>query len=203
MTLVNQTISQYKVLSLLGEGGMGEVYRARDAKLGRDVAIKVMPAAFSADAERLRRFEQEAQDVGALNHPNILVIFHIGTHEGAPYIVSELLEGETLRERMAGAALPQRKAIDYALQTAHGLAAAHAKGIVHRDLKPDNLFVTNDGRVKILDFGLAKLTTAGDGATRHTGHPTDTAAGTVVGTAGYMSPEQVRGEAVDARSDIF
>src|SRR6266849_3164589 len=143
---------------------MGEVYRARDTKLGRDVAIKVLPAAFSEDIERLRRFEQEAQAAGALNHPNILVIFHIGTHEGAPYIVSELLEGETLRERMGAHAssvpLPQRKVIDYALQIAHGLAAAHAKGIVHRDLKPENLFVTNDGRAKILDFGLAKLTSA-------------------------------------------
>src|SRR3989441_9607845 len=206
MTLVNQTISQYKVLSLLGEGGMGEVYRARDTKLGRDVAIKVLPAAFSAHAERLRRFEQEAQAAGALNHPNILVIFHIGTHDGAPYIVSELLEGETLRERMAGAALPQRKAIDYALQTAHGLAAAHAKGIVHRDLKPDNLFVTNDGRVKILDFGLAKLTGASDGTQSQTEVPTrrvDTDPGVVMGTMGYMSPEQLKGQPADHRSDIF
>ena len=185
---------------------MGEVYRARDTKLGRDVAIKVLPAAFSADAERLRRFEQEAQAAGALNHPNILVIFHIGTHEGAPYIVSEFLEGETLRERMAGAALPQRKAIDYALQTAHGLAAAHAKGIVHRDLKPDNLFVTNDGRVKILDFGLAKLTATSDGTQSQTEVPTrkvNTDPGTVMGTMGYMSPEQLRGKTADHRSDIF
>src|SRR5436309_15226616 len=193
----NTTISQYSIVSKIGEGGMGEVYRARDTKLGRDVAIKVLPAAFSSDAERLRRFEQEAQAAGALNHPNILVIFHIGTHEGAPYIVSELLEGETLRERMAGAALPQRKAIDYALQTAHGLAAAHAKGIVHRDLKPDNLFVTNDGRVKILDFGLAKLTATGDGTQSQTEVPTrkvNTDPGTVMGTMGYMSPEQLRGK---------
>src|SRR5213592_1808470 len=206
MTLVNQTISQYKVLSLLGEGGMGEVYRARDAKLGRDVAIKVMPAAFSADAERLRRFEQEAQAAGALNHPNILVIFHIGTHEGAPYIVSELLEGDTLRERMAGAALSQRKAIDYALQTAHGLAAAHEKGIIHGDLKPENLFVTKDGRVKILDFGLAKLIGVGDGTQSQTEVPTrrvDTDPGVVMGTIGYMSPEQLRGRPTDHRSDIF
>src|SRR5947207_11585378 len=158
MTLVNQTISQYKVLSLLGEGGMGEVYRARDTKLGRDVAIKVLPAAFSADAERLRRFEQEAQAAGALNHPNILVIFHIGTHDGAPYIVSELLEGEELRDRLDQGQLPLRKVIDYAQQIVSGLAAAHEKGIVHRDLKPENLFITRDERVKILDFGIAKLT---------------------------------------------
>src|SRR5437016_2466279 len=199
-------IGQYRVISKIGEGGMGEVYRARDAKLGRDVAIKVLPAAFSADAERLRRFEQEAQAAGALNHPNILVIFHIGTHAGAPYIVSELLEGETLRERMAGTALPQRKAIDYALQIAHGLAAAHAKGIVHRDLKPENLFVTNDGRVKILDFGLAKLTGTGDGTQSQTEVPTrrvDTDPGMVMGTMGYMSPEQLKGQLADHHSDIF
>src|SRR5712664_4832144 len=153
----NTTIAQYTIVSKIGEGGMGEVYRARDTKLGRDVAIKVLPAAFSENSERLRRFEQEAQAAGALNHPNILVIHHIGTHEGAPYIVSELLEGETLRGRLHGTALPQRKAIDYGLQIARGLAAAHEKGIVHRDIKPDNIFITNDGRVKILDFGLAKL----------------------------------------------
>ena len=185
---------------------MGEVYRARDTKLGRDVAIKVLPAAFSADAERLRRFEQEAQAAGALNHPNILVIFHIGTHDGAPYIVSELLEGETLRERTASAPLPQRKAIDYALQTAQGLAAAHAKGIIHRDLKPENLFVTNDGRVKILDFGLAKLTGTGDGTQSQTEVPTrkvNTDPGVVMGTMGYMSPEQLKGQPADHRSDIF
>src|SRR5213080_3500957 len=202
----DMVIGQYRVISKIGEGGMGEVYRARDTKLGRDVAIKVLPAALSADAERLRRFEQEAQAAGALNHPNILVIFHIGAHEGAPYIVSELLEGETLRERMAGAALPQRKAIDYALQTAHGLAAAHAKGIVHRDLKPENLFITNDGRVKILDFGLAKLTGTGDGTQSQTEVPTrrvNTDPGIVMGTMGYMSPEQLKGQPADHRSDIF
>ena len=185
---------------------MGEVYRARDTKLGRDVAIKVLPAAFSADAERLRRFEQEAQAAGALNHPNILVIFHIGTHEGAPYIVSELLEGETLRERMAGAALPQRKAIDYALQTAHGLAAAHAKGIVHRDLKPDNLFVTNDGRVKILDFGLAKLTATSDGTQSQTEVPTrkvNTDPGKVMMGHVFIFPEFAQLEALCARGAIL
>ncbi len=185
---------------------MGEVYRALDPKINREVAIKILPAAFSADKDRLARFEQEAQAAGALNHPNILVIHHIDTHEGAPYIVSELLEGETLRERMAGAALPQRKAIDYALQTAHGLAAAHDKGIVHRDLKPENLFVTKDGRVKILDFGLAKLTGAGDGTESQTEVPTrrvNTDPGVVMGTLGYMSPEQLRGKPADHRSDIF
>jgi serine/threonine protein kinase len=206
MTLINKTIAPYEVISKIGEGGMGEVYRARDTKLGRDVAIKVLPAAFSADAERLRRFEQEAQAAGALNHPNILVIFHIGSHEDAPYIVSELLEGETLRERMGSAPLSQRKAIDYALQVARGLAAAHAKGIVHRDLKPENLFVTNDGRVKILDFGLAKLTGTGDGTQSQTEVPTrkvNTDPGVVMGTMGYMSPEQLKGQRADHRSDIF
>src|SRR6266536_2271820 len=202
---VDTIVAQYRIVAKIGEGGMGEVYRARDTKLGRDVAIKVLPASLSENIDRLNRFEQEAQAAGALNHPNILVIFHIGTHDGAPYIVSELLEGETLRERMAGAALPQRKAIDYALQIAHGLAAAHAKGIVHRDLKPDNLFVTNDGRVKILDFGLAKLTSATDG-TSQTEAPTrkvNTDPGTVMGTMGYMSPEQLKGHPADHRSDIF
>jgi len=206
MTLsANTTLGPYTIVSKIGEGGMGEVWRARDSKLGRDVAIKVLPAAFAADKDRLARFEQEAQSAGGLNHPNILVIHHIGTHGGAPYIVSELLEGETLRERMAGNPLPQRKAIDYALQIAHGLAAAHEKKIVHRDLKPDNLFVTKDGRVKILDFGLAKLVgTDGDGL--QTEIPTrkvNTDPGTVMGTVGYMSPEQLRGQQADHRSDIF
>src|SRR5438309_8486263 len=198
-------IGQYRVISKIGEGGMGEVYRARDTKLGRDVAIKVLPASLSENTQRLRRFEQEAQAAGALNHPNILVIHHIGIHDGAPYIVSELLEGETLRERMAGTALPQRKAIDYALQIAKGLAAAHEKGIVHRDMKPDNLFITDDGRVKILDFGLAKLTNT-DSVASQTEVPTrkvNTDPGTVMGTMGYMSPEQLKGQHVDHRSDVF
>ncbi len=200
------TIAQYTIVSKIGEGGMGEVYRARDAKLGRDVAIKVLPSSYSQDAERLRRFEQEAQAAGALNHPNILSIYHIGTHDGAPYIVSELLEGETLRERMSGAALPQRKAIDYGWQIAKGLAAAHDKGIVHRDIKPDNIFITDDGHVKILDFGLAKLTAAIDGNQPQTDVPTrkvNTDPGTVMGTMGYMSPEQLKGQHIDHRSDIF
>jgi Tol biopolymer transport system component len=183
---------------------MGEVYRARDTRLKREVAIKVLPQAFSLDADRLRRFEQEALATAALNHPNILAVFDIGTNEGSPYVVSELLEGETLRERLRGGAIAVRKTLDYALQIAHGLAAAHEKGIVHRDLKPENLFLTKDGRVKILDFGLAKLTQPDSAA--QTSLPTmthATEAGVVMGTAGYMSPEQVRGVAVDARSDIF
>ena len=183
---------------------MGEVFRARDTRLKREVAIKVLPQALSLDPERLRRFEQEALATAALNHPNILAVFDIGTNEGSPYVVSELLEGETLRERLRSGSIALRKTLDYALQIAHGLAAAHEKGIVHRDLKPENLFVTKDGRVKILDFGLAKLTQTEPGP--HTSLPTlthVTEVGTVLGTAGYMSPEQVRGVAVDARSDIF
>jgi len=200
-----EKIGRYQIRGKIGEGGMGEVYVARDDQISRDVAIKVLPAAFSADAERLRRFEQEAQAAGSLNHPNILVVYDIGTHDGAPYVVSELLDGETLRERMAGSALPQRKAIDYALQIAHGLAAAHEKGIIHRDLKPENLFITKDGRVKILDFGLAKLTRV-DGDQSQTDIPTrrvDTDPGVVMGTIGYISPEQLRSKPADHRSDIF
>jgi len=198
-------LGRYEIRSKIGEGGMGEVYRAYDEAMHREVAIKVLPAALTSDKDRLARFEQEAQTAGALNHPNILVIHHIETHDGAPYIVSELLEGETLRERMGGVALSQRKAIDYALQVAQGLAAAHEKGIVHRDLKPENVFITKDGRVKILDFGLAKLTGT-DGNQAQTEVPTrrvNTDPGMVMGTIGYMSPEQVRGKAADHRSDIF
>src|SRR5437016_887246 len=206
MTIAAGTrLGRYEIRSKIGEGGMGEVYRAYDATMHREVAIKVLPAALSTDDERLARFEQEAQTAGALNHPNILVIYHIDTHEGAPYIVSELLEGETLRQRMSGAALPQRRAIDYASQIARGLAAAHEKGIVHRDLKPDNIFITKDGRIKILDFGIAKLTQP-DGSLSQTEIPTrrvETDPGVVMGTVGYMSPEQVRGRPVDHRSDIF
>ncbi len=197
-------LGPYEIVNLLGAGGMGEVYRARDSRLKREVAIKVLPKALSLDADRLRRFEQEALATAALNHPNILAVFDIGTDDGAPYVVSELLEGETLRERLRGGAIPLRKTLDYALQIAHGLAAAHEKGIIHRDLKPENLFLTKDGRLKILDFGLAKLTQTDPAS--HTLLPTmthATEAGAVMGTAGYMSPEQVRGIAVDARSDIF
>jgi serine/threonine protein kinase len=184
---------------------MGEVYRARDEKLNRDVAIKVLPVSFSQDEGRLRRFEQEAQAAGTLNHPNILAVYDVGAHDGAPYVVSELLEGETLRRRLTGSPLAQRRAIDYALQIAQGLAAAHEKGIIHRDLKPENIFITNYGRVKILDFGLAKLMHT-DGGGAQTDIPTrriDTEPGVVMGTVGYMSPEQVRGHVLDQRSDIF
>jgi serine/threonine protein kinase len=158
--VIGTALNQYRITASIGAGGMGEVFRARDTRLNRDVAIKVLPKEFVADADRLRRFEQEAKTLAALNHPNILTIHDAGVHEGAPYLVSELLEGQTLREVLgstATAALPVRKATEYALQMAHGLAAAHGKGIIHRDLKPENIFVTKDGRVKILDFGLAKL----------------------------------------------
>src|SRR5215475_1207894 len=206
MTLASGTkLGRYGIRSKVGEGGMGEVYAGRDAQLGRDVAVKVLPTIVSSDAERLRRFEQEACAASALNHPNILVVHDIGAHDGTTYVVSELLEGETLRKRIAGTPLAQRRAIDYALQIANGLAAAHEKGIVHRDLKPDNLFVTADGRVKILDFGLAKLIPPERGATQ-TDLPTEAAGtepGVVLGTLGYMSPEQVRGQPADHRSDIF
>src|SRR5262245_59021316 len=196
-------LGPYEILSTIGAGGVGEVYRAKDPRLKRDVAIKVLPASFASDSQRLRRFEQEAQAAGALNHPNITAVYEFGTHEGSPYIVTELLEGETLRSRLSGGPLPVRKATDYAIQTAKGLAAAHEKGIVHRDLKPENLFVTNDGRVKILDFGLAKLTQADGAVGPQTNLPTDagTEPGVVMGTLGYMSPEQVKGKAADARSD--
>jgi len=229
MALASGThLGPYEILALIGAGGMGEVYRARDPRLGREVAIKVLPATYSRDPDRLRRFEQEARAAGVLNHPNILAIYDVGTHDGSPYVVSELLEGETLRERLGsgrgatgatastpagaakplhpGHALPPRKAIDYAIQAAHGLAAAHAKGITHRDLKPENLFITTDGRVKILDFGLAKLVEPVGAGADKTSAPTMTSGtepGVVMGTVGYMSPEQVRGQPADHRSDIF
>ncbi len=199
-------LGPYEILGPLGAGGMGEVYRARDERLKRDVAIKVLPASYSQDADRLRRFEQEAQAAGALNHPNITAVYDLGAHDGAPYIVTELLEGETLRARLAGGALAVRKAIEYAVQIARGLAAAHEKGIIHRDLKPENLFVTKDGRVKILDFGLAKLTEIEGAGGQQTNLPTaaaGTEAGVVMGTLGYMSPEQVKGHTADQRSDLF
>ena len=198
-------LGPYEIESLIGAGGMGEVYRAHDSRLDRTVAIKVLPVSYSADRDRLQRFAQEARSAAALNHPNILSIFDIGDHQGSPYVVSELLEGETLRDCLKRGRLSVRKAIEYALQLAQGLAAAHDKGIVHRDLKPENLFLTNDNRAKILDFGLAKLTRPESG--RESGDaPTIQAVtepGMVMGTVGYMSPEQVRGKEADARSDIF
>jgi eukaryotic-like serine/threonine-protein kinase len=198
-------LGPYEILSPLGAGGMGEVYKARDSKLQRDVAIKVLPRSLAADPDALARFEREALAVAALSHPNILAIFDFGTHEGIVYAVMELLEGETLRGKLDTGPIPQKQAVDYALQVAKGLSAAHEKGIVHRDLKPENLFVTKDGHVKILDFGLAKRveTVSPD---EETSAPTSaglTVTGTVMGTAGYMSPEQVRGLPVDARGDIF
>jgi serine/threonine protein kinase/Tol biopolymer transport system component len=226
-------LGTYEIVAQIGAGGMGEVYRARDSKLGRDVAVKILPASLSKDPERLRRFEQEARAAGQLNHPNILTVHDFGMHDGAPYVVSELLEGETLRDRLSvrgkqvrsgsassasgsggteigpgeERALSSRKALEIANQIASGLAAAHDKGIVHRDLKPDNIFLTRDGRVKILDFGLAKLVqpqVQDSDQTQTEVAPRDaTLSGVVLGTAGYMSPEQVRGESTDLRSDIF
>jgi WD40 repeat protein len=198
-------LGPYEIQSLLGAGGMGEVYRAHDSRLNRTVAIKVLPPSFSADRDRLQRFAQEARAAAALNHPNILSIFDIGEEQGAPYVVSELLEGETLRERLRNGPLPIRRVVDYSLQVARGLAAAHEKGIVHRDLKPENLFLTSDNRVKILDFGLAKLTgpETNDGSGDAPTVQVATDAGVVMGTAGYMSPEQVRGKSADHRSDLF
>ena len=199
-------LGPYEILASIGAGGMGEVYRARDARLGREVALKILPVAFASDPDRVRRFEQEGRAAAALNHPNIVVIYDAGREGGVFYVATELLEGETLRERLAGSALPVRKALDYAIQTARGLAAAHAKGITHRDLKPENLFLTKDGLVKILDFGLAKQAGVKSTGTRPTElatQPIETDPGKVLGTVGYMSPEQVRGQAADARSDLF
>jgi serine/threonine-protein kinase len=200
----NTTLAHYSIISKIGAGGMGEVYRARDARLVRDVAIKLLHAEVSSETDRLERFEQEARATSALNHPNILTVYDIGTHDGSPYIVTELLEGEELRDRLEAGPLPLRKVVDYAQQIVSGLSAAHEKGIIHRDLKPENLFITKDERAKILDFGLAKLR----GSKESHGSEDDTRRaitnpGVVMGTVGYMSPEQVRGQLADHRSDIF
>ncbi len=201
-------VGPYEIVSPLGAGGMGEVYRAKDSRLGREVAIKVLPFEFARDAARLRRFEQEARALGALNHPNIVAVYDIGMHEDSPYVASELLEGESLRDTLLRGKPPIRKVVDIAKQIACGLAGASAKGIVHRDLKPDNIFVLSDGRVKILDFGLAKQTLAGSFSAPGDADSAETVAlgtspGVVMGTVGYMSPEQVRGQPTDHRSDIF
>ena len=200
-------LGPYEVLSPLGAGGMGEVYRARDPRLGREVAVKILPAGYSKDPERLRRFEREARATAALNHPNILAVFDIARQDESPYIVSELLDGETLRDRLHAGALPVKKVIDYALQILRGLAVAHDRGIFHRDLKPENIFVTRSGQIKILDFGLAKLSmpeseSLDDLSARPTMEAT-TGRGVLLGTMGYMSPEQLRGQPGDARSDLF
>lgn len=204
-SMFGRVLGHYEIVMFLGAGGMGEVYRARDSRIGRDVAVKLLPPALAGHPERLRRFEQEARAAGALNHPNILTLYDVGVHDGALYVVYELLEGETLRDRLAAGALSRRKAIEYARQIATGLAAAHDKGITHRDLKPENLFVTRDGRIKILDFGLAKLTVP-ETSSEEPGWSTlspNREPGTIFGTPGYMAPEQLRGGVVDHRSDIF
>ena len=193
----------YAVLTPLGAGGMGEVFRARDTRLGREVAIKILPSAFAFEPGRLRRFEQEARAVSALNHPNILTIHDLGTHEGQPYLVCELLQGRTLREALHGSPLPVATLVSWGRQVTAGLAAAHTKGIIHRDLKPENIFVTDDDRVKILDFGLAKLRRLPEGLQEGEALPASTESGMVLGTMGYMSPEQASGEKVDHRTDIF
>ncbi len=200
------TLGPYTVLEPLGAGGMGEVYRALDTRLQRQVAVKVLPSSLAGDAEFLRRFEQEARSIGALSHPNVLAVFDVGSHNGVPYLVTELLEGETLRARLRGGALPPSKALEIGIQITRGLAAAHDRGLIHRDLKPENVFVTNDGQVKLLDFGLAKLSREAQGeagSSELATAPAATAPGTVMGTMGYMAPEQLRGQPVDQRADIF
>jgi len=198
-------LGPYEIQSSLGSGGMGEVYRARDTRLERTVAIKILPAAFSSDADRLHRFQHEARILSTLNHPNVLAIYDVGDQNGVSFLVSEFLEGQSLRDTLAAGLLPRRKLIEYALEIAKGLAAAHDKGIVHRDLKPDNIFITRDDRVKVLDFGLAKQSPAETGsedAATMTA-PVPTTPGTVMGTVGYMAPEQVRGQPLYYRADIF
>src|SRR5882672_5100117 len=184
---------------------MGVVYRALDGRLGRQVAIKVLPSSLRDDDGRLKRFEQEARTIGGLNHPNLVILHDVGNHDGAPYLVTELLDGKSLRARIAEAAIPLRDVVRIATELAHGLAAAHGAGVIHRDIKPDNVFVTDGGRVKILDFGIAKLRrdTPGDVANAATLATAPTGTGVVVGTPGYMAPEQLAGRAVDARTDIF
>ena len=201
---VGDRIGRFEILGPLGRGGVGDVFRARDPQLLREVAIKVLQTAFWPEPDRQRRFEREARAAASLNHPNVVAVHDVGVHNGIAFIVTELLEGETLRQRMNGRPLPPRKAVDYAIQIANGLAAGHDRGLVHRDIKPDNVFVTKDGRIKILDFGLAKMIdpSASDDATV-TVTLDGVQVGPVVGTVAYMSPEQARGLRTDHRSDIF
>jgi len=202
--VIGTRLGPYRITEPLGAGGMGEEYRARDERLGRDVAIKVLPRAVADEPERMARFEREARALAALSNPNILAIFDFGAEGGITYAVTELLEGETLRHRLERERLRWRKSVETAAAVADGLAAAHGKGIIHRDIKLDNIFITTDGRVKVLDFGLARVTEtahAAEDATTRT--DPGTATGTAMGTAAYMAPEQVRGQAADARSDIF
>jgi len=196
-------LGPYEIDGLIGAGGMGEVYRARDSRLGRHVAIKTLSGAGAADPERVQRFETEARAAGTLDHPNLLVVYDVGRAGAVSYIVSELLDGQTLRDRLRNGAVAERQAIEYGVQIARGLAAAHERGIVHRDLKPENLFLTRDRRLKILDFGVAKLTRAPGADVLTTVADSLTDPGSVVGTVGYMAPEQIRGEPVDHRADIF
>ena len=202
MLAAGTNVGPYQIVALLGAGGMGEVYRAKDPRIGREVAVKILPHAFAADEDRLRRFLQESRTVGGLNHPNLVTLFDVGELDGVPFLVMELLEGETLRQKLTGKPLPPKRAVEIARAVAEGLSAAHVRGIVHRDLKPDNIFIARDGRVKVLDFGLAKL------MEHYANSESETRAvlsepGTVLGTSGYMSPEQVQGGSVDARSDLF
>jgi serine/threonine protein kinase len=197
-------LGPYRVDSSLGAGGMGEVYRAIDTRLGRAVAVKVLPARSAHDPDRLQRFEQEARVVAALSHANVLALHDVGSQDGVDYAVFELLDGQTLRQRLESGPVPVSKAVDYGVQICQGLAAVHARGIVHRDLKPDNVFLTRSGQIKILDFGLAKLGPRGLGFLDGASHArTPTEPGLLVGTCGYMAPEQARGRSADARSDIF
>jgi eukaryotic-like serine/threonine-protein kinase len=201
--MIGIKLGPYSILAPLGAGGMGEVYRARDERLGREVAVKVLPKAVADDPDRLVRFEREARALAAISHPNILAIFDFGTESGLAYAITELLEGETLRQRIERERLPWRRSVEISAAIAEGIAAAHGKGIIHRDIKTENIFLTSDGRVKVLDFGLARIEPSANTAEATTVTDPGTAIGTVLGTMGYMSPEQVRGHAADARSDIF
>ncbi|MBD3856736.1 MAG: serine/threonine protein kinase, partial [Acidobacteria bacterium] len=202
--LIGRTLGHYRIVEKIGEGGMGEVYRAHDERLDRDVAVKVLHESVAQDANRLARFEREAKAVAQLAHPNILEIWDFGREGGVTYAVTELLDGQNLRQSIPPSGMPWQKVVEIGAAIADGLAAAHGKGIVHRDLKPENIFITSDGRVKILDFGLAQVKVPmEEEAETATMTPAGTVAGTVMGTMGYMSPEQLRGEPSDARSDIF